>query len=199
MKSTQKWLSARELLTETFDALKSKLNGKEVGLPLEAMAEIARDSNWHWTRVGYTVYRSAVLLKAGSKEWAVAFGTVRRRSYDAKSYNCDIVAVPFSNDGKSDKRVAEEVHDALEGNNFFFHSLVYAMADGHLVVNENGRFGQKVIKLLNPRFLGFVMQDLEIDPRFFTTGPRSAIKSAVTYRKEFVNPLSEALKSALAQ
>jgi len=191
-------LSARQLLEGVYNSLKDKLNGREIKLPSKAMAVIADDSDWHRIRIGYTSYESAVLLKVGNKEWAVAFGT-KGGDYPADPYNCDIAAVQFSGSGKSDEQVAVEVHDALEGNSCFRNSLIYAMADGQLAINKKEPFGQKVLELLRPKVQEFTAQDLEIDSRFFIMDPRRpVVKSAVQYKPEFVVFLYEILRTVLA-
>lgn len=194
--SANQGLSARELLTETFSDLQNKLGGKIVSLPSKATAEIANDSDWHRTRIGYTGYELAVLVESGSKQWAIAFGT-KCGSYPADPYNCDITAIPVAVDGKPEDQIAKEVHDALESNSYFRNSLIYAMADGQLAVSKEGRLGQKVLELLQPKVQEFIAQDLEIDSRYFTTDLRPVVKSAVRYKREFVTFLSETLQAAL--
>ena len=189
-------LSARELLTETFNDLRSKLRGKVVNLSSKATAEIANDSDWHRTRIGYTGYESAVLVDNISKQWAIAFGN-KCGSYPADPYNCDIAAVPVSTDGKSEEQVAKEVHEALEGNSYFRNSLIYAMADGKLAVSREGRFGQRVLELLRPKVQEFIAQDLETDSRYFTMDLRPVVKSDVRYKREFVAFLSDIIQAAL--
>lgn len=188
-------LSARELLEGAYNALKK--GGKEIKLPSKATAEIANDSDWHRTRIGYTGYESATLLKIGNKEWVVAFGT-KCGSYPADPYNCDIVAVQLSGDGKPNEEVVSEIHDALEGNSYFRHSLIYAMADGQLALNKDGRFGQKVLALLRPKVQEFIAQELETDSRYFTMDLRPVVKSTVQYKPEFVGFLCDTLRIVLA-
>lgn len=187
-------LSARELLEGVYSALKD--GGREIKLPSKAMSEIANDSDWHRTRVGYTGYESAAILKAGEKEWAVAFG-IKCGSYPADPYNCDIAAVQLSGDGRSDEEVAIEIRDALEGNSYFHNSLVYAMADGELAVSKNGHFDQKLLELLRPKVQEFIAQDLEIDSRYFSMDLRPLVKSAVQYKPEFVVFLRDTIRTVL--
>lgn len=187
-------LSARELLKGVYNTLKD--GGREIKLPSKAMAEIANDSDWHRTRVGYTGYESAILLKVGEKEWTVAFGTACG-SYPADPYNCDIAAVSVSTNGKSNKEIVKEIHGALEKGSYFRNSLIYAMADGQLAINKDGRFDQKVLELLGPRVQEFIAQDLETDSRYFTMDLRPVVKSAVQYKPEFVVFLSDTFRTVL--
>jgi len=190
-------LSARELLEGVYNALKD--GGREINLPSKAKAKIANDSDWHRTRVGYTGYESATLLKIGDKKWAVAFGN-KCGDYPTDSYNCDIAAVELSDKGKrkSYDEQATEVHDALERNSYFRHSLIYAMANGQLALNKDGRFSQKVFDLLRPKIQEFIAKDLETDLRYFTMDLRPVVKSDVQYKPEFVVFLRETLRTVLA-
>jgi len=190
-------LSARQLLEGVYNSFKDELDGREVKLPSKAMAEIANDSDWHRTRVGYTGYETAVLLKIGGKEWVISFGTACG-SYPADPYDCDIAAVPISTNGKSDEEIAKEIHEALEKGSYFRNSLIYAMADGQLAISKGGRFGSKVLELLRPRVQEFIAQKLEIDSRYFTMDLRPVVKSAVRYKPEFIAFLFDIFRSVLA-
>jgi len=190
-------LSARQILEGVYNSLKDKIDGKETKLPSKATAEIANDSDWHRTRVGYTGYETAVLLMVDGKEWAVAFGT-KCGSYPSDPYNCDIAAVPVSTNGKSDEEIAKEIHEALEEGIYFHNSLIYAMADGRLAISKDSRFGSKVLELLRPRVQEFIAQELETDFRYFTMDLRPVVKSAVQYRPEFIAFLFDTFRSVLA-
>lgn len=188
-------LLARELLEGTYKVLKK--DGREIKLPSKATAEIANDSDWHRTRIGYTGYESATFLKAGDKEWAVAFGT-KCGSYPADPYNCNIAAIQLSSDGKSDEEVAVEAYDALQGNRYFYYSLIYAMADGQLVVNGDGYFGQKMLELLRSKIQEFIAQELKTDSQYLTMDLRPLVKSAVQYKPGFVDFLCDTIRTVLA-
>lgn len=190
-------LSARQLLEGVYNLLKDKLDGREIKLLLKAMAEIANDSDWHRTRVGYTGYETAVLLKIDDKEWAVAFGTACG-SYPADPYNCDIAAVPVSTNGKSNEEIAKEIHKTLSRGGYFRDSLIYAMADGRLAINKDGRFGQKVLELLKPKIQEFIAQDLETDSRYLHMDLRPVVKSVAQYKPGFVAFLYDTLRTVLA-
>ena len=188
-------LSARKLLEGVYNALKK--DGRKIKLPSKATAEIANDSDWHRTRIGYTGYESATLLKIGDKEWAIAFGA-KCGSYPADPYNCDIAAVQLSGDSKPDEEVASEIHDALERNIYFRHSLIYAMADGQLALNKDGHFSKKVLEFLRPKVQEFIAQELETDSRYFTMDLRPVVKSAIQYKPKFVDFLCDTLREVLA-
>jgi len=188
-------LSAKKLLKGVYNAFKK--NGRKIKLLSKATVEISNDSDWHRTQIAYTGYESAILLKIGDKEWAVAFGTACG-SYSAYLYNCDIVAVQLSSNGKSNKQIAIEIHDALKQNDYFRNSLIYAMADGRLAVNKNGHLGQKVFDLLGLKIHKFIAQDLKTDSDFFTLDLRPMVKSAVQYKTKFVIFLYDAFRTILA-
>lgn len=72
------------------------------------------------------------------------------------------------------------------------------MADGQLIVKENGSFSQKVLELLKPKVKEFIAQDLETNPNLFTMDLRPMVESAVRYKEEFVVFLSEMFQVVLA-
>jgi len=188
-------LSARELLEGVYNTFKK--NGREIELPSEAMAEIANDSDWHRIRIGYTAYKSAIVLKIGDQEWAVAFGT-KCGNYPADPYNCDIAAVKIPENISSEEELAEEIRDALEENKYFRYSLIFAMADGQLYLNRSGVFSKEVFKLLDSRIQKYIAQDLEVDSQYFTTDLRPVVKQAVRYKREFVNVLYTIFRAIIA-
>jgi len=188
-------LSARELLEGVYNTFKK--NGREIELPSEAMAEIANDSDWHRIRIGYTAYKSAIVLKIGDQEWAVAFGT-KCGNYPADPYNCDIAAVKIPENISSEEELAEEIRDALEENKYFRYSLIFAMADGQLYLNRSGVFSKEVFKLLDSRIQKYIAQDLEVDSQYFTTDFRPVVKQAVRYKREFVNVLYTIFRAIIA-
>jgi len=188
-------LSARELLEAVYNLLKK--DGREIKLSLKAVAKIADDSDGHRTRIGYTGYESAAILKVADREWILAFGT-KCGQYPADPYNCDIVAMRANLDGKTDKEAEPEIHQALERNTCFHHSLAYAMADGTLALNQNGCFCDKVIELLRPKIEEFIARDLEVDPNCFTMDLRPVVKSAVQYKPEFIDFLRDTFLTVLA-
>ena len=199
MEGKQEGLSVRELLEQAFDALKQDLDGREIDLPSIAVAEIANDSDWHRTRIGYTSYKKASLLMVGDKKWAVAFGT-KCGAYPADPYDCDIAAVQLSlDDEESDEQVAVKVHQSLESNDYFRNSLLFSMVDGRLSASKNSYFGMKVLELLKPRAVEFVAQKLVTDPEHFTLDLRPLVKSAIRYKQEFVAFLAETFRTALAE
>lgn len=190
-----KGLSARELLKGVYDTLKED-GEKEIELSSKAMAEIARDSDYHKERVGYMGYESAVLLKVGWQEWVVAFGT-KCGAYPADPYDCDIVAVQFSSEGKTSEEIVSEAYIVLEGNHHFHNSLIYAMEGGLLAVNSNGHFGSRVLDLLKPEVQKSIVRDIEIDPSCCTMDMRPVVKSAIQYEPEFVAFVSDVFRMIL--
>ncbi len=190
-------ISARQLLEGVYSSLKNKLGGREIHLPSKAMVEIANDSDWHRTRIGYSAYETALLLNVEGKEWAVAFGT-NCGSYPAEPYNCDIAAVSVFPIGKSDEEIAKEVYKALKKGSYFRNSLIYTLADGQLAVSKNSKFGQKVLELLRPKIKEFIVQDLETDSRYLYLDLRPVVKCAIEYKPEFVSFLCDIFRSVLA-
>jgi hypothetical protein len=64
--------------------------------PNKALTEIARDSDWHRTKVGYMGYETAGLFEFGGSIWIVGRGEACG-SYPADPYDSDILALEFKN------------------------------------------------------------------------------------------------------
>jgi hypothetical protein len=183
-------LSARKLLEDVYSNLTS--GGKEIRFSSRARAIIADD----WDHQAHSNYESIKIIKVGNNEFAASFGTVSG-GYLADPYNCDIAIVQLTGDGKSDEQIAIEVHKNLERNSDFSSSIIYAMADGQLMVNGNGPFGRKAFYLLRPIIQDFIAQELEIDPLRLLAAGRPAVTSSIKYKSEFVVPLCSVLQKAL--
>lgn len=191
-------ITASELLKQVFESMQRKLEGREIQLPSAALAEIANDSDWHRTRIGYMSYQAVTLVKIDDKEWALAFGSASG-DYPAGPYSCDIVVLPVSTNGKSDEQLVLEIHDALAASSYFRNSLVYAMYDGSLAGAKNGRFTQSVIELLRPRIMEFTAQEMEINRGVVHLDLRPVVKSSYLYKPEFVTFLSDSFCDLLGR
>lgn len=66
-------LSVYQVLEGVYNFLKD-LGGKEITLPFQVRVEIANDSDWHRTRVGYMIYEKVLMLRVDGREWAVVLG-----------------------------------------------------------------------------------------------------------------------------
>lgn len=196
MANLSEGLSVRDLLVRAFSALEIQLNGRRILLPARTRAEIADDSDYHRTRKGYMQYESATVLKVGEKGWAVAFGTACG-SYPADPYDCDISAVPFSHQGTLDDRAIAKICEALQRSGYFRSSLIYGMADGKLVIADNG-FGKTVFNRLKTKTPKFITQPLVTDPRFFTLDMRPLVTAPLRYQEAFTQVLVDAFLAVLA-
>ena len=186
-------LSARELLEGAYGIFKA--DGREIMLPSDVPVEITNSQGWYRTPIDY---KSATLLNAGGKWWAVAFG-VKRGGYPMEPYSCDIAAVRLCNYEKSDERVAIEIRDTLKANSHLCNSLIYALVYGRLGVKGNGRFGQNVYGRLNSRVQEFITQDSKTDAHDLATkDSRPAEDHPVRYKAVFIRFLHTALLEVLA-
>ena len=195
---TEKGLSARESFVTAFEAVRQKLNGKEVILPKTPEAEIANDSDYHRTKVGYSAYKKVALVTVDGKEWVVALGFACG-DYPADRYNCDIAAIPVSSTGKPNEQLAEEIHDILEGNYYFKNSIVIAMADGRIALNSRGPFREIMLKTLGTGMpTEFTAQQLEHQEGVLHADCRPVVKYGKRYTKEFPIYLSDRICETLA-
>lgn len=190
----EKGLSARELFKGAYAAIKNA--SREIKLPQTALAEIADDSDFHRTRVGYSGYDFAVILKLGDKEWAISLGTACG-AYPADPYNCDIVAVQVCTKGKTEKQLAIEIMKELIRNSYFCKSLIIALADGRITLMGTP-LSQKIGEILGPKIDEFIAKEMEINPKVIHTDLRPVVTSAVEYEKAFVPVLCDAINKALA-
>jgi len=189
-------ISARSFLRKAFCLLKKNFEGKLIRLNKETRAEIANDSDWHRTRIGYMRYISAILLKSGDKEWIVAFG-IKCGQYPADQYDCDITAINFNSEGKSKKYITEEVSEALNKSKYFRNSIVFSKSNGRLVTNTEGYFYEKVKKIFLPRTKEFVAETLVVDHEHITSDAQSIVISPVLYKKEYVPIFSQMIGEVL--
>jgi len=190
-------LSVGEILERTCSELEKKFKNKLVIFPEPVYAEIANDSDWHRTRVGYMRYEKADLFQFNNKEWAIARG-VACGGYPADPYSGDISALEFSSNGKLEKGIREELMNNFRGCSYFRNSIVYGMSDGCLAVNKKSEFGIKIVDILKPNLKEYMTYP-EIDNRYFTMDLRPVVRSAASYKKEFVGVLVDGIVKILSE
>jgi len=177
-------LFAEDLLQKVYESFQ----GEEICLPRKAMPEIADDSDYHRTNIGYACYQKAKIISIEGKEWVLSYGN-NYEGYPAKEYLCDIVAIKVARE--KDKK-AEGIFKKLLDNHYFCHSLIYARHNGKLSVKQKGDFGQVINEKLSDKIKNFTAQDLQIDQSLTSTIDFEAVvKSPVKYKPEFVPFLTE--------
>ena len=202
MKNGIKELTVGELLKSTYSELSEKHNLQEVVLPSRALVEIANDFDRYRTRIGYMAYETIGLFEFNKDIWAMARGEAYG-DYPATSYNSDILALKFKFKGaiknkEIKKQIQGELSKSINGSRYFINSLIYGMADGTLVVNKNGQFGQRMFEILRPEIQRFIAQKPEYDSQYLSLSTFSPIcKSSAKYKPEFAGFLANSIEAVL--
>ena len=198
MSEGQVGISGHELLKRVFEDLKTRLNGREIKLPSKVMVEIADDSDWHRSRTGYMGYESVVILNVGGKTWAIAFGTACG-DYPADKYDCDIAAVKISGNESSLKKLAEEICESLQRNEYFLSSFIHFTTDGNPGDNRKGIFYKVVHNALVSRIGQFVVQCAKHEPGLFTMDMQPVVREPFLFKEECTAFLSEVFQKAMVE
>ncbi|MEI8339719.1 MAG: hypothetical protein WCF94_03575 [bacterium] len=195
-KTVQEGLLIKEVLTQVYEGLKKKFGVKEIKLTEKAMAEIADDSDWHRTRMGYTGYNSCIFLKIGNKEFCVALGE-KCGAYPADPYNCDIAVVSVSRNGVNMEALDTKVSKALGENSYFRSSVIIAMADGSVGAVDGG-LGAELFKIVGPKAKEVLFKKIETNPDLLSPATLTPmVTSAARYKPEFVDILIEGIETVL--
>lgn len=192
-----KGLNVRDLLKSTYSRLSERHNPEEVVLPNRVLAEIANDSDWHRTRVGYMGYESAGLFQFDGKTWAIARGE-KCGSYPAEPYDSDLLALELIAEGKTSEQIQEELREGIGRSSYFRNSLIFGMADGNLSLSKDGRFGERMLRRLQPEIQRFITQEPEYDRSVIlvSTLQYPTIKRML-YKPEFVDFLADSIEAVL--
>lgn len=196
MSTQTETLGARDLLTEVFQTLVTKYAGVEMKFERGALAEIANDSDWHRTRIGYSRYKSVWVTTIGAKRWALAFG-VAFGDYPAEPYNCDILALELH--GPSDASVdIREVHGRISDSGYFRNSLIFAKASGELR-SCHWSFATRMARYFNGMNLeSYIAAGLTLDKNFILASTLShPVIQAMGYKSDFVPVLVEVCEQLL--
>ena len=141
-------ISATDFLRNIFNEITK--DGKEIVLPIRAIAEISKELNCHRSKVGYIGYSTAKIVKIGQKIWLLAFGE-KCGGELSENYDCDIAAIKLCDDGDIDKVQLSclEAYSLLCKNEHFVYSLLFARANGNLAYSEDGYYWPLVVKNLS--------------------------------------------------
>jgi len=191
-------LSARTLLRAACRRLTRQRGTKDLHFGEHGvLAEIADDSDWHRTRTGYMLYRSAKIVDIGGRRWAIARGE-SSGDYPARPFDSDIVAVSVPPGRKVDARLKAEVMEAIRRSSYFRSSLVVAMADGNLVVYGRSVFGQAVKAGLEPVAADLVARGIERNDDCIDPGTmRAVVTSSAAYKPTAPRRLAAVIREAL--
>jgi hypothetical protein len=202
--SMSKGLSVRELLKKTYDNLAKRNEHQQIVLTEGSLAEIANDSDWHRTRIGYMKYERANLFQFNNKNWAVARGE-KYGDYPAEPYDSDLSAFELLIEDKTPGKIQEKLRSVIRGNSYFRNSLIYGLNDGRLAIGPNSDwfsnpFRSRMAELLKPRIDDFVLQKPEYDTRFILASTLQYPATKVTlYKPNFVDFLTETIETVLKE
>ncbi len=190
-------LNVRELLKSTYSTLTARHNPQQIVLANRALAEIASDSDWHRTRVGYMGYENAGLFQFNGKTWAIARGE-KCGSYPAEPYDSDILALELLADRKTPEQIQEELSKGIGQGSYFKNSLIFGMANGNLSLNKEGRFGEEMLKRLQPEIERFIAQEPEYDRSvILLLSLQHPATKLMLYKPEFADFLADSIEAVL--
>jgi len=189
-------LSVRELLDKTYERLEKKFEHKTITFPGPALAEMANDSDYHRTRIGYMEYKKANIFRFNGKEWAVAIGKAWG-DYPADPYDTDLSAIETKTEGKLEEQIQEGITKGFRGSNYFENSIVYGMRDGSLAIGKQSPFKDKVIEILRSQLENYMAKQPEYHDRLMTMDLRPVVTGRAEYKPELVDFLAEMTEKIL--
>lgn len=196
VKDTKQILSVRELLENTYEKLGERNSYTEIILPKEVTSEIADDSDWHRTRVGYMGYDKVRFFNFNNKSWLIGNGK-SCGAYPARRYDSDILALELAVNQSPDE-VCKQFQENIDS--YFKNSLIYGMVDGMLASSRNGRFTQKMMDLLKPKVDEFIAEMPRYNDEILSPDTMSPINtSSMKYKLEFADFLAETIEKVLKE
>lgn len=192
-------INVRDLLRGAYEKLSQRHKNREITFPIKVLTEIADDSDPHRIRTGYMSYENARAFQFNGKLWVVARGEACG-SYPAEPYDSEVMALEFPLQGRITKAAQSKLAIKIEESSYFRNSLVCGMADGHLAVNGQGRFGKQMHDLLRPHLQDFVAQEPEYDRSIvlISTLQYPTIRRML-YKPEFSDFLAESFETVLTR
>ncbi len=197
-------LTVRQLLKATYDNLAERQPNEEVALPEQTLAEIANDSDYHRTRIGYMRYESAKLFQFGDKTWAITIGK-KYGSYPAEPYDSDLSALELSIENKTQEQIIEGLGKKIDRSIYFRNSLIHGMADGNLAAGTshhwlNNPFQGRILELLKPKIKDYIAQKPEYDTTMLLASTlQHPTNKVMLYKPEFVDFLVDTIETVLKE
>lgn len=187
--SKKKSLSARQLFEQVYNSIQKKLGGKEIKFSPEVQVKVGSDSDGHRERIGYFCYKKTMLVKIGDKKWVVALG-IPSGGYPADPFDCEIAAVAVL-PTKLGRKKMEEIEESLEMGIYFRNSMIIASYTGNFQFNPKSQFCEKVLDFLRQETEKLIAKEAILDNTRFTLDTRPVLKSAVEYKPEGIDFLSD--------
>lgn len=205
----KKGLTVRELLESTYDLLAKRNSHQEIVLPNKILSEIANDSDWHRTRIGYMGYEKVNLFEFNDKNLVIGRGE-KCGQYPGDIYDSDILALEINpkkktKDGKlrkkTDKQLYNDITTAIGKTNYFKNSLIVGMADGMMGGRKSNPLCEKILEALGkPNMSSFIAQHAKYDRELISMSTlRPICKKPELYKPEFANYLAKTIESVLKE
>lgn len=210
--ANEEGLRIGELLDITYSKLVERHNPQELTFQDATRSEIANDSDYHRTRIGYMCYESVGLFELDSEMWAIARGK-KCGSYPGGQYVGDIIALDLV-DGvkigdfffiKSDE-IPEELTKEIRRGHYFLNTLFFGTDDGNIGSNETHyfdlptRFGKRMSDLVGSRINEFVMQTPEYDKSMILASTfQHPTTQVMLYKPETPDFLADSIEQVLRE
>lgn len=192
-------LTIRELLENTYESLAKRNPHQEIILNKPALSEIANDSDWHRTRIGYMRYEKANLFNFSNNDWAVCIGE-KFGSYPAERFDSDLSALKLTIEGKKPEQIEEDIRNNFHRYDYFQNSLVFGFRYGNMGISKDSKLGEKMQELLKPKIENFIVQKAEYDEtKILCSTLEYPVVKNVLYKPNFVGFLTETIETVLKE
>lgn len=134
------------IITELYESLKQL--GVEISLSSDgAKSEISNDSDWHRTKIGYSVYESFLVI---NKKWLVSLGQ-KSDSYAAEMFDKDLF-VQMCDESElmiDEDELKKYAKTSIRRASYFKRSFLVSTADGRLCVSPSYPYLGRVADLVD--------------------------------------------------
>lgn len=190
-------LSVKELLKKVYATLIERNKPQEIVLPKPADAEIADDSDYERTAIGYMRYKTVNLFKFGSKTYMIGNGE-KFGKYPAEPFDSDLLALEVLVNESTELK--ENLFKEIETSTYFRNSLIYGMDDGRVQISMQSKLGVKLGEIIQTKLIDFVAQKPEYDKRYFSVSTLKPINTkCMTYKPKFADFLVETIEKILSE
>ena len=194
----KKEFSVMDVLNETYANLlernKSVMKFDYSKEPLKT--EIANDSDWHRTRVGYMFYPEMAVVGLNGDRFTIGRGE-KGGHYPGDIYVGDIIALKVM--GEEEGALRKEIEGKIREASYFSSSLIIGMEDGNLGLSQRSVYGEGLKRLFGREEFGtFIMQASERHSEYIRLATLTpAVKRCTTHKPEFAKFLANALEEIL--
>lgn len=121
-------IEGTEILPKTFAKLVSRMKGEKISTT-SCSTEIADDSDWHRTKIGYMTYTNIYQ----TPKWVLGLG-YKTGSYPGDVYKQDILAIPIKDVENHD------INSVIKQASYFKNSLIVLIEGSLLAISKNSFF-----------------------------------------------------------